>query len=103
KRVGTGRAGSHWPPGLYQRIVTARSAMLELATATRLPNWTISGSFWNWGAPPDSVIAVAIATAPSTPELRVAANVPNQSAFVGGPASVAIARKTASEMTATNA
>ena len=30
------------------------------------PNWIISGSFWNCGAPPDSEIAVAIATALTT-------------------------------------
>ena len=31
------------------------------ASATIAPNWIISGSFWNCGAPPDSEIAVAIA------------------------------------------
>ena len=35
-----------------------------LATATSVPNWSISGSFSNCGAPPEKVMADAIVSAP---------------------------------------
>ena len=37
-----------------------------LAMATRTPNLSISGSFWNCGAPPDRVMTVAMFRAPMT-------------------------------------
>jgi hypothetical protein len=71
-RIGTPRSQS--APGLCQRIVTASSATLVLATATRAPNWSMSGSFLYCGAPPESVMAVAMFTAPRTVATVVAAN-----------------------------
>ena len=62
---------------------TARSARLVLAIATRTPNLSISGSFWNCGAPPESVITVAMLSAPSTEATIVAANAANQSSALG--------------------
>ena len=56
-----------------------------LATATSAPNWIISGSFWNCGAPPDSEIAVAIVTAMTTVAMSVAAKAATQSSSVGAP------------------
>ena len=64
---------------------TASSARLVLAMATRPPNWIISGSFSNCGAPPDIEIAVAIDTALSTAAIEVAANAANQSPGPGTP------------------
>ncbi len=48
-----------------------------------LPNRSISGSFWYWGAPPDSVMTVAIVRALRTVADIVAANAANQSREVG--------------------
>ena len=50
------------------------------------PNLSISGSFWNCGAPPDSEIAVAIVSAPSRQATSIAANAAIQSAAPGRPA-----------------
>ena len=53
-------ASSHRAVGLVHRTAIASSARLVLARATRPPNWIISGSFWNCGAPPDIEIAAAM-------------------------------------------
>ena len=60
-------------------IDTASRARLVFANATMLPNWIISGSFWNCGAPPDSVITVAIVSALTTVAASVAAKAATQS------------------------
>ena len=66
---------------------TASRARLVLASATIAPNWTISGSFWNCGAPPDREIAVAIVEdAHDGWPTSVAANAAIQSAAPGRPA-----------------
>ena len=54
-----------------------------LATATRTPNLSISGSFWNCGAPPDRVMTVAMLSAVRTEATIVAANVAHQSSTPG--------------------
>ena len=77
--------------GSRAAAVRARSDRLVFAAATTVPNRTISGSFWNCGAPPERVIAVAMVTAPAT-LAEIKANVMAiQSAAFGmvlGPASV---------------
>ncbi len=57
------------------------------ASATTSPNLSISGSFWNCGAPPDSEIAVAIVSAPITTATSIAAKAASQSTAPGGPPS----------------
>ena len=53
--------------------------------ATSPPNWIISGSFSNCGAPPDIEIAVAIDTALRTAATSVAAKAATQSDGWGTP------------------
>ena len=72
--------------GSYHRMATARRARLVLAIATRPPNWSISGSLRNWGAPPDSVIAVAMLTAPIALARSIAPKAATQSCGPGRPA-----------------
>ena len=77
--------------------------MLVLATATSVPNWSISGSFSNCGAPPDSVIADAIVTAPTRVATAAAAKAAKKAPGPGGPdAGPARAWKTARLMTPRN-
>ena len=78
--------------GSSHRIETASSARLVLAMATRPPNWIISGSFSNCGAPPEIVMTVAIVTALSTVATRVAANAAIQSGRCGAPPSASTQR-----------
>ncbi len=70
------------------------------AIATSPPNWIISGSFSNCGAPPDIEIAVAIETALSTAAVEVAANAATQSDGTGHPARGRRARRTPTAPTA---
>ena len=58
----SGRIRSHSIVGLTHSAATASKARLVFASATIRPNWIISGSFRNCGAPPDRVITVAIVT-----------------------------------------
>ncbi len=74
-----------------------------LASATMLPNWIISGSFWNWGAPPESVMTSAIVTELTTVARIVAVNAAAHSASPGGPFGDEIDRTTAIDITATSA
>ena len=69
--------------GSTQMNETASRARLVLAMATRTPNLSISGSFWNWGAPPDRVMTVAMFSAPITDATIVAAKAANQSSGPG--------------------
>ena len=64
----------------------ARRARLVFARATIPPNFSISGSFWNWGAPPDREMAVAIVSAPSRHATSIATNAAIQSVAPGRPA-----------------
>ena len=89
--------------GLIHMTVTASRARLVLASATIAPNRTISGSFWNCGAPPDSEIAVAIAKTHTTLAESVAANAAIQSVGPGMPVGAAIAWKIARSTTAMTA
>ena len=82
---------------------TASSARLVFASATTSPNLSISGSFWNCGAPPDSEIAVAIVSAPITTATSIAAKAASQSTAPGGPANVAMRWNTARVTTAMRA
>src|SRR5258705_1848565 len=72
---------------------TARSARLVLARATRIPNRSISGSFWYCGAPPDREIAVAIANTETTLATNVAAKAATHSVGPGAPLNRPIAWK----------
>ena len=72
-----------------------------LANATMLPNWIISGSFSNCGAPPEIVMTVAIVNALITVALRVAANAAIHSWGCGAPLMSAIEYSTVSETAAT--
>ena len=75
-----------------------------LASATRPPNWIISGSFWYCGAPPDRTMTVAIVNAPMTAPRNVAPNAASQSIGAGGPGEAGpIARKTVRVTTAMKA
>jgi hypothetical protein len=69
--------------GSTQMNTTASRAKLVFAIATRTPNLSISGSFWNCGAPPDKVMTVAMFRAPMTDQTIVAANAANQSSGPG--------------------
>ena len=89
--------------GLIHMTDTASSARLVFASATTSPNLSISGSFWNCGAPPDSEIAVAIVSAPITTATSIAAKAANQSTAPGGPANVAMRWNTARVTTAMRA
>jgi hypothetical protein len=77
---------SHTASGSTHITEMARSARLVLARATIPPNLSISGNFWNCGAPPDSEIAVAIVSAPSRQATSTAVNAAIQSAAPGWPA-----------------
>src|SRR5262245_53057954 len=90
-------------PGSVHRRVSASSARLVFATATRTPNWTISGSFSYCGAPPDTEMTVAIEHADRTAPTVVAAKAPTQLAWVGIPSGGAIAYTTHSDTTDTKA
>ena len=79
----SGIASSDRSSGSRCMITTASSARLVLANATMLPNRTISGSFSNWGAPPDSVITSAIDTLLITAAANVAAKAANQATGSG--------------------
>ena len=70
QRRRAGRRAARAASGSIHMIETASRARLVLASATMPPNWIISGSFWNCGAPPDSEIAVAIVSAPSDARRR---------------------------------
>ena len=61
-----GGTSSHSTDGSSHRSVTASTARLVLASATRPPNWIISGSLRYCGAPPDREITVAMETAANT-------------------------------------
>ncbi len=75
--------------------MTASSARLVLAIATMLLKRSISGSFVNCGAPPDSEMTVATRTAPRAAVAPLDANAATQSRGpTVGPGS-AIAWKTA--------
>ena len=56
-----------------------------LASATISPNWIISGSFRNCGAPPESVMTVAIVTELMIVAVEVAANAASHSRRPGMP------------------
>ena len=62
---------------------TASSARLVLESATSPPNWTISGSFRYWGAPPESEMTVAMEKAANTVAESVVANAASASAAPG--------------------
>ena len=79
--------------GSSHRIVTASSARLVFASATMLPNWIISGSFWNCGAPPDRVMTSAIVIELTTVASVVAVNAAAHSRTPGGPVGDAIDRR----------
>ena len=86
--------------GCSHRIVTASSARLVFASATMLPNWIISGSFWNCGAPPERVMTRAIVIELRTVANEVAPKAATHSRMPGGPVGDAIDRRIAIEMTA---
>src|SRR5690349_3010304 len=82
----SGTARSHRRCQSIHRIETASRARLVLAAAASPPNWTIWGSFWNWGAPPDSEMAVATHRDDRRVVTRVALNAAIRSAALGVPA-----------------
>src|SRR5262245_14805005 len=76
--------------GSIQRTMTARVARLALAIATISLNDSMFGSCRNWGAPPDSEIAVATSVASRALVAAAAAKAANHSRGPGGVAGVAM-------------
>ena len=84
----TGRISSQSMAGLNHSAATARSARLVFASATISPNWIISGSFRNCGAPPESVMTVAIVIELMIVDADVAANAASHSRKAGIPSRI---------------
>src|SRR5918994_157466 len=98
-----GRINSHSNAVFRYRAATARRARLVLASATIRPNWIISGNLRNWGAPPDSVMTVAIVIELTIVADEVAANAASHSRSPGIPSRATSEDRIEYEITAINA